>query len=129
MALTKKAPEPQVASKTLSSWSTLSSRYMSDVIWSGVKTCPASDFFLYLENSLKKIPMTSSPFQWWLLIISPISATSSIKALMAFWSSVIDIRTAAYSSTKILSLSCRLVDVSSLIASASLLEIWSWKVS
>ena len=61
--LTKKPPDPQAASKTLSSWWTSINLYIKEVTCSGVNTWPLSDFFLYLLNSLKKIPITSSPFQ------------------------------------------------------------------
>ena len=63
IAFTKNAPEPQAASNILSFWLTSINLYIKDVIWSGVKTWPLSDFFLYRLNSLKKIPITSSPFQ------------------------------------------------------------------
>ena len=61
IAFTRNPPEPQHASKTLSSLFTSKILYIKSVMCSGVNICPDSDFFLYLLNSLKKIPITSSP--------------------------------------------------------------------
>ena len=96
--LTKKAPEPQAASKTTSFWVTSINLYIKDVIWSGVNTCPLSDFPLYLLNSLKKMAITSSPFHLSDLIKSEISLTQSMKLSIATWLFVVFILISEYTS-------------------------------
>ena len=83
IALVRKAPLPHAASRTPSFILISIRRHIREVICGGVNTCPFSDLPLYLLNSLKKMLITSSPFQYLELTNWDMVSTQSINSSIA----------------------------------------------